>query len=222
MARIKGVLLDIDGTLLESNEAHARSWLEVFLRHGFEVPLDKVRRLIGKGGDKLLPEAIGIEHDSPLGKKLSQERSALFKEAYLPKLRPTPGARNLLLRLRSEHLTLTVATSATPDELNPLLDAARVRDLVDEQTTSGDAANSKPDPDIIHVAIERSGHAPRELIMLGDTPWDIEAASRGGVSTIAVRCGGWDDAGLAGAVAIYHDPADLLAHYSGSPLGRME
>ncbi|HEY5314981.1 MAG TPA: HAD family hydrolase [Pirellulales bacterium] len=222
MARIRGVLLDVDGTLLDSNEAHARSWVQVFQRHGFEVPVDKVRRLIGKGGDKLLPAVIGIQHDSPLGKELSQERTALFKQDYLPKLRPTPGARNLLLRLRSEHLTLTVATSAKPDELNPLLDAAGVRDLIDQKTDSGDVAKSKPDPDIVHVAIERSGHAPNELIMLGDTPWDIEAASRGGVRTIAVRCGGWDDAGLAGAAAIYDDPADLLAHYSGSPLGRTD
>jgi HAD superfamily hydrolase (TIGR01509 family) len=222
MARLKGVLLDIDGTLLDSTDAHARSWGEVFRRHGFDVPLEKLRRLIGKGGDKLLPEATGMEHDSPLGKQMSRERAELFKEQYLPQLRPTPGARNLLLRMRREGLMLTVATSATPDELEPLLEAAGIRDLIDEQTSSGDAARSKPDPDIVHAAIGRSGYDASQLIMLGDTPYDIEAAGRSGIRTLAVRTGGWEDDALAAALAIYDDPADLLAHYDQSPLARPE
>lgn len=222
MAQVRGVLLDVDGTMIESNDAHARSWVEIFQRHGYDVPLERVRRLIGKGGDKLLPEAVNVDHDSPQGKEMSKERTALFKEEYLPTLRPTPGARELLLRLRREHVTVTVATSAKPDELNPLLDRAGIRELIQERTTSGDAKNSKPDPDIVHAAIDRSGHAPSELVMLGDTPWDVEAATRAHIRAIAFRCGGWGDHDLGGAVAIYDTPADLLAHYNDSPLGRSD
>jgi HAD superfamily hydrolase (TIGR01509 family) len=220
MKRIRGVLLDVDGTLVDSNDAHARSWVEVFRRHGLEVSYERVRRLIGMGADKLLPEAVGIREDSPEGQRLVRERSELFLREELPKLRPCRGARDLVARLRAEGLKLVVASSAKDEELQSLLRAAGVEDLLREKTSSDDAERSKPDPDIVEAAIRKSGLPKEALVMIGDTPYDVEAARRAGIDVVAVRCGGWTDADLAGAAAVYDDPADLLARLDESPLAR--
>jgi len=212
---IRGVLLDIDGTLLDSNDAHAHSWVEVFQRHGFDIPFERVRPLIGKGGDKLLPELTGIDAQSRRGKELSDERSTLFLETYLPRLTPTRGARALLDRLKAKGLKLVIATSSNEKELKALLRQAGVADLIGRATSSDDGA-SKPDPDIVRAALAEGGLAPDQAIMVGDTPYDVEAAGRAGVRTIALRCGGWwDDAALSGAIAIYDDPAALAADLEG-------
>jgi HAD superfamily hydrolase (TIGR01509 family) len=217
---LKGVIFDIDGTLIDSNDAHARSWVETFAEAGYSVPFEVVRPLIGMGADKLLPKTIGIRHDSEEGKKLTKRRSEIFREKYLPRLRPLPGARDLVLRVRKDGLKAIVATSAKDEELNGLLKAAGVEDLMEEKATASDAKRSKPDPDIVEAAVEESGISPKHLVMIGDTPYDIEAATRAGVRAIAFRSGGWDDASLKGAVQIYDGPADLLAHYDESLLGR--
>jgi phosphoglycolate phosphatase-like HAD superfamily hydrolase len=133
-------------------------------------------------------------------------------------VQPAPGARALLERLRADGLTLVVATSAGSDELDALLDRAGIADLLDERTTSSDVENSKPDPDVITAAARRSGEPPAALVMLGDTPYDVEAALRAGVRVVGVRCGGWTDAELAGAAAVYDDPAHLLRELERSPL----
>jgi HAD superfamily hydrolase (TIGR01509 family) len=206
---VRGVLLDIDGTLLDSNDAHARSWVEIFKRHGRDIGFERVRPLIGKGGDKLLPQLTGIDAESAEGKALSGERRELFLRDYLPALRPTRGARTLVERLKTAGLRVVVATSSNGEELGALLRKAGVADLIGRATSSDDGA-SKPDPDIVSAALEQAKLPPHEVAMVGDTPYDIEAARRAGVKTIALRCGGWwNDAALAGAVAIYDDPASL-------------
>lgn len=211
------VLLDIDGTLIDSNDAHASSWVEALAKHGHKVSPDKVRSLIGKGGDKLLPEVTGLDSKSALGKEITKTRKKIFTEDYLPKLKPFPKARALLERMKADGLELVVATSAEKELAEALLKLANVRDLVDEKTTSDDAENSKPDPDIVHAAVDSSDSEHRESIMIGDTPYDIEAAQKAGVRCIAFRCGGyWKDADLIEAVAIYDGPADLLAQYDRS------
>jgi HAD superfamily hydrolase (TIGR01509 family) len=217
---LKGVIFDIDGTLVDSNDAHAHSWVETFAEAGYSVPFEVVRPLIGMGADKLLPKTIGIKHDSEEGKKLTKRRSEIFREKYLPRLRPLPGARDLVLRVRKDGLKAIVATSAKDEELNGLLKAAGVEDLMEEKATASDAKRSKPDPDIVEAAVEESGISPKHLVMIGDTPYDVEAATRADVRAIAFRSGGWDDASLKGAVQIYDGPADLLAHYDESLLGR--
>jgi HAD superfamily hydrolase (TIGR01509 family) len=215
---LEGVIFDIDGTLVDSNEAHAQSWVDTFAEAGYDVPFDVVRPLIGMGADKLLPKTIGVKHDSKEGKKLIKRRSEIFRKKYLPTLRPLEGSRALVLRVRSDGLKAIVATSAKDEELKSLLEAAEVADLMEEKATASDAKRSKPDPDIVDAAIEESGIPPRNLIMIGDTPYDIEAATRAKVRTIAFRSGGWSDADLHGAVEIYDGPADLLAHYDSSLL----
>lgn len=218
MGRFKGVILDVDGTLVDSNDAHARAWVEAFAEAGMSVSYDRVRPLIGKGSDKLLVEAAGIEKDSPQGKQLSDRRSEIFRQRYLPHLRATPGAHDLLVQMRDAGLKLVVASSAEKAELTKLLKLAGALDLIEDKTSSGDVERSKPDPDVVHAAIESSGLEAGELVMLGDTPYDVEAAGRAHVASIAVRSGGWDDEHLQGALAVYDNPADLLAHYADSPL----
>jgi phosphoglycolate phosphatase-like HAD superfamily hydrolase len=213
---LEGVIFDIDGTLVDSNEAHAQSWVDTFAEAGYDVPFDVVRPLIGMGADKLLPKTIGVKHDSEEGKKLIKRRSEIFRKKYLPTLRPLEGSRALVLRVRSDGLKAIVATSAKDEELKSLLEAAEVADLMEEKATASDAKRSKPDPDIVDAAIEESGIPPRNLVMIGDTPYDIEAATRARVRTIAFRSGGWSDADLHGAVEIYDGPADLLARYDSS------
>src|SRR5438309_4092794 len=117
VSNIRGVILDVDGTLVLSNDAHAEAWMEAMADFGYYVPYEKVRPLIGMGGDKVLPETIGIQKDSPLGKKISQRRAEIFKERYLPTVRAFPKARELLQRMRESGLKLAVASSAQPDEL---------------------------------------------------------------------------------------------------------
>jgi HAD superfamily hydrolase (TIGR01509 family) len=217
MVQVKAALLDVDGTLVDSNDAHASAWVETLSEFGYDVPFGRVRELIGKGGDKLLPETVGVDKDSPKGAEISKRRGTLFKEKYLPTLRPFPSARELVAALRDRGLRLVVATSATADEITALLDVANVRDLLSDVKTSKDAKDSKPDPDIIVAALTAAKCRPSEAVMLGDTSYDIEAAARAGVVAVALRCGGWDDASLEGAKAIYDDPQDLVAKLDTSP-----
>ncbi|MDB4937620.1 MAG: putative phosphatase [Labilithrix sp.] len=218
MARIRAVLFDIDGTLLDSNDAHARAWLDALRGHGKDVPFDLVRTKIGMGGDKLLMQVAGIDHESPEGRLLSERRTAVFKALYLPDLAPLPGGRALVERMRSRGIICAVVTSATGGELADLLREAAVANLFEVIVTSDDADSSKPDPDLVEAALKKLGLGPRDVVMLGDTPYDIAAAARAGVSTIALRSGGWKDRDLEGAIAIYDNPADLLAHIDESPL----
>ncbi len=215
---VRVVLLDIDGTLLLSNDAHARAWVGAFAAQRYDIPFERVRALIGKGGDKLIPELSGLDPKSDEAGAMSARRAELFR-AELPTLRPTLGARELLLALRDAGLMLVVATSATAPEVTALLEQAGVDDLIQAAASSDDAESSKPDPDIMQAALAEAGAHPSHAVLLGDTPYDIEAALRARVPTIALRCGGWwDDAALAGAVAIYDDPADLLARLHSSVL----
>jgi len=217
---LRTILLDIDGTLIDSNDAHARAWVDALRTHGYVVPFEEVRPLIGKGGDKLVPELTGLAPDSDEAKRLSETRSKLFLTRELPTLRPTQGARALLEHLTSLGMELVVATSATSSEVQALLEQAGVADLIPLASSSSDADRSKPDPDIVQAALRKSGSLAAQSVLVGDTPYDIEAAGRAKVPSIALRCGGWwDDTALRGATAIYDDPGELLARFEESPIG---
>lgn len=212
-------MLDVDGTLVDSNSLHAQAWVDVFRASGRDVPFEKVLRLIGMGGDKLLPAAIGVEKDSPEGKHLSEQRKQLFKQ-WLPRLQPTPGASDLVRFLAHHSYRVAVASSAEPEELHALLRVVGAEQLAEQAATSKDAGGSKPEPDIVQVALSKLDCRPDESVLLGDTPYDIEAAQRAGVAAIAFECGGWRADDLKGALAVYRDPADLLARWQDSPLGK--
>ncbi len=211
------VLLDVDGTLIDSNDAHARAWIDVAREFGHDSDYETIRRMIGMGGDKLMPKAFGIEHDSKDGKKMSKRRSEIFRERYLATLKPFPDARALLERMRDDGHTLVVATSAKKDEMKGLLDVAGIEDLLEEKTSSSDAESSKPDPDIVIAALDKADAEPGDALMLGDTPYDVAAATGAGVAIVGLRCGGWSSEELAGAIAVYADPAELLREYERSP-----
>lgn len=214
---IRGVLLDIDGTLIDSNDAHARAWCDALREFGREVPFDAVRPLIGMGGDKLLPRLLDVDAESERGQAFSERRTEIFFERYVPHLRRTPGARELVLRFKAEGIRLVIATSAKEEEMERMLDGVGLDELVRRKTTSDDAESSKPDPDIVVAALKKSGLEPHENVMIGDTPYDIEAAARAGVAAIGLCCGGWSAADLRGAIAVYDDPAHLLREFSASP-----
>jgi len=207
------VIFDVDGTLVDSNDAHARAWIHAFAEHGITVAYESVRRAIGMGGDKLMPLVAGIEEDSPQGKKIAERRKHIFKKDWLPRLQPFAGARALVERLARDSFTLAIASSAKEEELHSLLDVAHVSDLIPTRTSADDADRSKPDPDIVTAALKRAGCAKERTVMIGDTPYDVEAASRAGIQIIGLTCGGWAREDLRGAMAVYADPADLLANY---------
>lgn len=214
---IKAALLDIDGTLVDSNDAHARTWVEAFRRGGYDVPFEKVRPLIGMGADNLIPAAVGISKETEVGEQLSKWWEEIFKEKYLPHIKAFPKVRELLQRMRDSGLKLVVASSSKEELLEKLLEITGAKDLLQDETSADDAKSSKPDPDIVHAALEKAGVPPDEALMLGDSPYDIEAAGKAGVDLVALRCGGFSDSDLKGALAIYDDPADLLEHYDESP-----
>jgi HAD superfamily hydrolase (TIGR01509 family) len=214
---MKTVILDIDGTLVDSNDAHAHAWVAAFAAAGITVDYDKVRRSIGMGGDKLMPAVAGIESDSKEGQRISKARGEIFKHTYLPALRPFASVRELMERFIADGYGLAVASSAKEEELQPLLTCAGIADLIPHRTSSDDADNSKPEPDIVEAALEKCGCEPSEALMLGDTPYDIEAATGAGVGIVALESGGWSREDLRGALAVYKDATDLLAHYATSP-----
>ncbi len=216
MKNLRAVLLDVDGTLVDSNDAHAQAWFEVLQSNGYSASLERIRELIGEGGDKLIPQVTRLDPESHEAKRLGVERGALFKRVYLPQLRAFPKAEALLQRLSAAGLKLVVASSARGAELQPLLELCGALPFIAHETSADDAAHSKPDPDIVRAALSKAGCGPGEAILLGDTPYDVAAASRAGVRAVAVRSGGHSDAALAKAVEIYDDAADLLANFETS------
>jgi len=215
----EGILFDVDGTVVDSNDAHARAWRTALAAAGFVVPYDEVRRRIGMGGDKLLPELTGLDEEEPRAKAIEERRRRVFLEQELPTIRAFPGARDLLERLGTEGFRLAVASSAERSELGRVLEQAGLDHLLRVRTSSSDADRSKPDPDIVVAALREIDTPADRAMMIGDTPYDVQAARRAGVPILAFRCGGWTDDALRGAIAIYDGAADLLALYASSPLG---
>ena len=212
-ADVSAIAFDVDGTLIDSNAAHAETWASALTEHGFPHDAAEIRPLVGMGSDKLLPRVAGLGADSPLGKAILAHKKQQFEE-HLPHLRPTRGARALVTFLREQGKTLVIATSADDEEMKAILDQAGVADLIPRRTSSDDADRSKPDPDIVHAALVRADTTAQHAVMIGDTPYDVAAAGRAGVACIALRCGGsWTDRDLGEAIAIFDDPLDLLEHW---------
>ncbi|MBD2460618.1 HAD family hydrolase [Oscillatoria sp. FACHB-1407] len=218
---LQGLLLDVDGTLVLSNDAHAQAWVEAFAKFGYDIDFETVRGMIGMGGDRIMPQLVpGLNDEEGTGKEISAYRKQLVLEKFVPQLAPANGSRELLQKMQESGLKLVVASSASNEELGALLKAAQVDDLIQDATTSSDTEASKPAPDIVEAALNKGNFAPDEVVMLGDTPYDIESAAKAGVPVIAMRCGGFQEEQLKGAIAIYNDPADLLQHYDESPLAQ--
>jgi HAD superfamily hydrolase (TIGR01509 family) len=217
---IKAVFFDVDGTLVDSNDLHVDAWDEAFRDHGFSVEKAAIRGQIGKGGDLLVPTLLPDVSDDTT-KALSDRQGAIFKKRYLDEVPPFEGATALLRHVHACGQRVVLASSADAKEVKHYIGVLDVSAAVDAMTSIDDVETSKPAGDIFAAALNKvKSLKPDEVIVVGDTPYDVEAATRCGIRTVALRSGGFDDAVLrqAGAVALYDDVADLLANYETSPL----
>jgi HAD superfamily hydrolase (TIGR01549 family) len=220
-APVRAVLLDVDGTLVDSNEAHAKAWVEVFAEFGHEAKLEEVRQEMGKGGDQLMPVFLTQEAIERSGSAIEERRKELFKSRFQPHLKGFPGTRELVERLLADGRKIVLASSASDEELEVNKRLARIEDLIQRATARDDVAHSKPNPDIFEAALAQlDGVAAAEAMVIGDSPFDAEAAARAGMRCIGLLSGGFSEERLreAGCIAIYRDVADLLANYERSPL----
>ena len=218
--KIEAVLLDMDGTLIDSNALHANAWQAAFAHYGIEVDFDTALHQIGKGGDQLLPVFLSKEQQAEFGEALESYRKELFQREYRSQMTAFPKVRQLVTRMQDAGLRIAIASSSGKEDLQYAKKIAGVDDLIEEETTSEDAEKSKPHPDIFAAALKRLGVDGAKTISLGDTPYDAEASAKVGVRTIGLTSGGWSKEELqrAGCVEVYEDAADLLAHFDGSVL----
>lgn len=220
----QALLFDVDGTLVDSVDLHARAWQEAFAHFGKRVAFEAVRAQIGKGGDQLMKEFLSRDELERRGAGIDEYRSDLYKREYLGKVRGFPCVRELFQELLRRKLRIALASSAKGDELQTYKKIAGIDDLIETETSADDAERSKPHPDIFQAALQQLGPdiEKARTYVIGDSPWDAVAATRLGVRTIGVLCGGFPEADLrrAGCVAIYRDPADLLSRLDESPIVR--
>lgn len=217
----KAILFDVDGTLIDSNDLHAAAWVESFKHYGFDIPFETVRSQIGKGGDNLIPSLIPPEKLDGRQEEMEDYRTELFQRCYLPRVVPFPGVRQLFERLVQDEVKIVLASSAKSTELDYHLGIIGAADLVHATTSADDVESSKPDPDIFQAALGKvSPLTAEDVVVVGDTPWDVKAACKAGLKTIAVRSGGFPDEELleAGASELYDGPEDLLRNYERSLL----
>jgi phosphoglycolate phosphatase-like HAD superfamily hydrolase len=221
---IEAVIFDVDGTLVDTVDQHAAAWQRTFAHFGHDIGFAAIRSQIGKGGDQLMPVFLPRNEIERRGKDIEDYRKALFTRDYLPHVRGFPKVRDLFKRILAEGKRIALASSAKGDELIAYKTAADIVDLVDEETSSDDAERSKPHPDIFQAALARLELAPGSAVVVGDSPYDAEAAGKAGMQTIGVLCGGFPEADLrkAGAAQIYRDPADLLANCERSLICQQE
>jgi HAD superfamily hydrolase (TIGR01549 family) len=218
----EAVIFDVDGTIVDSVDLHAKAWQEAFRHFGYEVAFDAIRSQIGKGGDQLIPEFLDPDELDTESEQIEEFRGRLFREKFLPRVRAFPGVRSLFERIKASGQRLALASSAKKDELGIYKRIANIEDLVQVETSSGDAEKSKPHPDIFEAAIQRL-NAPlsrASIIVVGDSPHDAQAAARAHLGTVGVLCGGFPERVLreAGCIAIYSGPEQLLERYDDSPL----
>jgi HAD superfamily hydrolase (TIGR01549 family) len=211
-------LLDLDGTLVDSNYEHAFAWYRAFRRHEIVVPMWRVHRHIGMGGDQIVKAIAGEDVERAYGDALR----AASKEEFKPlrkECAPLEGAHDLVVELKRRGLIVVLASSSNQDDLDHFLDQLGVRDVVDDWTTAADVERTKPHPDVIQVALEKAGTS--EAVMVGDSRWDIEAAANAGLETVCVITGGWSEQELRdhGAVAVFDSLVSLTEHLDETPLG---
>ena len=218
---IKLVIFDVDGTLVDTVDMHAEAWQRALKEYGKEVEFSAIRAQIGKGGDQLLPVFLSQEELDQFGEELEKRRGEIFKQDYLPKTKAFPQVRELVEHIQRDGKRVVLASSAKQDELDHFKKVTNIADLLEGETSADDAEKSKPEPDIFLAAIKEGGNIdPTEAIVVGDTPYDAIAAAKANLKTIGLLCGGFPEPSLedAGCIAIYKDPADLLARYEQSPI----
>jgi HAD superfamily hydrolase (TIGR01549 family) len=211
-------ILDIDGTLVDSNYQHTIAWYRALRQHGHVLPIWRIHRHIGMGSDQLVASLCGDDVEARQGDDIRDAEKALYM-ALIDEVEPLAGARDLMVDLKRAGRRIVLASSAKPDEVEHYLDLLDARGLADAWTTAGDVERTKPEPDLVHAALDHAGED--SAVMVGDSTWDCEAAKRAGVQTIAVLTGGFSEQELtdAGAVAVFHSIEDLRRRLSDTPLG---
>lgn len=217
----RAILFDIDGTLVDSNDAHVDAWQQAFAGEGYRFTRGEIHRQIGKGGDNLVPSLLP-DADDALCERLGDAEHAIYTRDFLPGIVPFPGARDALKAMAGRGHTVILASSASGSEIGHYVDLLDAGGLISGTTGRDDVASSKPCPDIFVAALERTGCTPDNAMVIGDTPYDMIAAGRAGIDAIAVLSGGFEEDELraCGAIAVYADVADLAAQYDTSPLGQ--
>ena len=218
---LQAVLFDIDGTLVDSNDYHVAAWEVAFREAGHAITTQQIHGQIGKGGDNLVP-ALLPELDADAVEALGKAQGAVFRERYIEQVRPFSGARDLLARVAADGKQVVLASSANGPDIAHYVELLDAEDLIALTTGKDDVEHSKPHPDIFAAAAKKAGVDPANCLVIGDTPYDVEAAKAAGVETVGVLSGGFTEAVLrdAGAIAVYPDVATLLADYDASPLAR--
>jgi len=217
LASVLAFIFDVDGTLVDSNELHVDSWDRAFRRFGKQFAPERLRTQIGKGSDQYLPAFLTPEEIKGFGKDLDEYRSELFRREYLPKVRPFPKVRELFQCIHDDNRRIMLASSGKKADTKYYIDLLNIGDFIDGYVSGDDADSSKPAPDIFAASLEKlGGISPADAVTIGDTRFDIEAAKKAGLKTIAFLCGGTSESVLreTGAIAIHRDPADFLAHYN--------
>jgi HAD superfamily hydrolase (TIGR01509 family) len=211
-------ILDIDGTLVDTNYHHSVAWYRAFRQHEIVIPVWRIHRHIGMGGNQLVRVLAGEEADAEKGDDIRTAEKALYK-TFIEEVEPMEGARDLIAELKERGHTVVLASSAKEDEVDHYLDLLDARELADGWTTSADVESTKPQPDLVVAAMEKAG--ANDAVMLGDTTWDIEAAGKAGVNTVALMTGGFSKAELrdAGAVAVFESIPELRDNLDETPLG---
>ncbi|MGH2891855.1 MAG: HAD family hydrolase [Solirubrobacteraceae bacterium] len=212
-------VLDIDGTLVDTNYQHAIAWFRAFARHDLILPIWRIHRHIGMGGDQVVPALCGEEVEARLGDDIRDAEGEEYA-ALIGEVRTMEGSRELIVSLKQRGHVVVLASSAKEDEVEAYLDLLDARDIADAWTTSADVESTKPAPDLVHAAVARVDSDPGEAVMVGDTPWDVKAAAGAEVPTLAVMTGGFSHAELreAGAVMVYESVAELTRGLGDSPL----
>jgi len=212
-------ILDIDGTLVDTNYHHTIAWYRAFRQHGLILPLWRIHRHIGMGGDQLVGALSDDQTEEEKGDSIRTAEKALYFE-LITEVETMAGSRELIEDLKHRGHTVVLASSAKPDEVDKYLDLLDAREIADAWTTSADVTNTKPQPDLVKAALERAGKRTDGAVMVGDTPWDVRAADDAGVQTLAVRTGGFGDDELreAGAVDVFESVAELRSKLEGTPL----
>jgi HAD superfamily hydrolase (TIGR01509 family) len=211
-------ILDIDGTLVDTNYQHAIAWYRAFRQHGIVLPVWKIHTHIGMGGDQLVASLTSEDVDESIGDDIRSAEKALYM-TVIGEVEPVSEAREFIADLKQRGHTVVLASSAKEDEVEHYLDLLDARGLADAWTTSADVESTKPQPDLVRAAMEKA--STDDAVMVGDTPWDIKAAEAAGVPTVAVITGGFSRAELeeAGAVAVFESVAELRSGLGDTPLG---
>ncbi len=221
--KVRGALFDVDGTLIDSVDQHARAWRDAFREFGKQVTKEEVRSQVGKGSDQFLPVFLTRQEIKRFGKELVERRGKIYLKRYFPRVKPFPKVKELLRGIRAAGVRVVLASSAEENELKKYVKLAGIGNLIENYTSSEDAQKSKPHPDIFKAALKKLGKVRKgEVLVVGDSPFDAEGAKCAGLKSIGFLSGGFTRAQLrrAGVCEIYRNPADLLKKFNRSVLAK--